>query len=816
LTIAHLQSYGQIAFTPLERLVSAAQTWERARVGFKGPGLVAIGAAGVGGLLLLAFVTLLLIRARRETRKYQKELAGLLALRKTAESASKANAEFLASMIPRIRTPMNAIVGFIHLALQTDLDPELREQLDTVRTSADWLMHIANDALEFSSIEVGGLAVDHMPFSISECILSAMKIVEREASAKRLVTSSKIDPKLPEVVCGDPIRFQHAIFNLLNYAVGFAETGSIVLSASLESDSADGVLVRVAITDTGLEIPPAARPLISEPISHADVGPALRSDPAGFGLVISRRLIDRMGGTMGPPGQLDACNAFEFTVPFQKQKRAAEIDLPIRALERLAPKCLSILVAEDSAVNRRLITKVLESDGHRVWTVTNGKEAVHKVRTEGFDLILMDLEMPGMDGLEATRAIRAAEAPNLRVPIYALTAHALPGDRDNCFAAGMDGFVAKPIAVDEVLQLVSQIALQSRTGTAEPVTDCVDSGANAGEGSFEPCVPEADTTPSTDFVSAVGDEYFDSSPYLLAKAAAGTETNGFPSATRDALNAETDIAATTAEDLPGADDDNVLERVPQSRSPLSAAEGLALLEAACELTDYSPPAVTQAVAKGATGIEINGSSGATRDALNAETDEAAADIAIAVAEDLSSADSDEANSDDNCRQDTQQSPIPLSAAESLALLEAACESTQHSPPAVTQAVAKGATGTETNSFSGATRDALNAGMDEAADIAIAVAEDLSSANSDEADCDDNVLQEIQQSPIPLSAAESLALLEAACQLTQHSPSPMKQADDPTPAAARDPFEQARKSLSKSSFGIRVVHNDGDPSDRNLI
>ncbi len=785
-------------------------------MGFKGPALVAIGAAGVGVLLLFVFVTLLLIRARRETRKCQKELDGLLALRKTAESASKANAEFLATMIPRIRTPMNAIVGFIHLALQTDLDPELREQLDTVRTSADWLMHIANDALEFSSIEVGGLAVDHMPFSISECILSAMKIVEREASAKKLVTRSKIDPKLPEVVCGDPIRFQHAIFNLLNYAVGFAETGSIVLSASLDSDSADGVLVRVAITDTAFEIPPAARPLIFEPISHADVGTALRSDPAGFGLVISRRLIDRMGGTMGSPTRLDARSAFEFTVPFQKQKRAAEIDLPIRAPEGLPSKSLSILVAEDSAVNRRLITRVLESDGHRVWTVTNGKEAVHKVRTEGFDLILMDLEMPGMDGLEATRAIRAAEVPNLRVPIYALTAHALPGDRENCFAAGMDGFVAKPIAVDEVLQLVSQIARQPRNDIAGPETDCVDSGANAGEGSAEPCIPEAAATPSTDFLSAVGDEYFDSSPYLLAKAGAGMETNGFSGATREALSVAADIAATAAEDLRGPDNDNVLQRVPQSRSPLSAAEGLALLEAACELTEYSPPAVTQAVAKGATGTETNGFSGATRDALHVETNEAAADIAIPVAEGLSSADSDEADCDDNVLQNMQQSHTPLSATEGLALLEAACELTQYSPPAVEKAVAKVATGTEMNGFSGATIETLNAEVDAGADIAVALAEDLSGADSDEASSNDNRLHEIQQSPTPLSASKGLGLLDAAYQLSQHSPAPMKQADDPRPAAARDPFEQARKSLSKSSFGIRVVHNDGDPSDRNLI
>jgi hypothetical protein len=244
-----------------------------------------------------------------------------------------------------------------------------------------------------------------------------------------------------------------------------------------------------------------------------------------------------------------------------------------------------------------------------------------------------------------------------------------------------------------------------------------------GEGSFEPCIPEADATPSTDFLHDEEDRYFDSSPYLLVRAA-GTETNGF--------------------------------------------------------------------------------SGATGAALMAEIDDAG-DIAIEATEEFASTDSDV-----NVVREIQQSHTPLSAGEGLALLEAACQLPQHSPPPVKQADASAAAETETNSFSGATNDALNAEM-VGGDIAIAAVEDLASTDSDV-----NVVHEIQQSHTPLSAAEGLAVLEAACQLPQHSPPPVKQADDPTPAAARDPFEQARKSLSKSSFGIRVVHNDGDPSDRNLI
>ena len=311
-------------------------------------------------------------------------------------------------------------------------------------------MHIANDALEFSCIEDGGLPLDNVPFSISECILSAMKIVEREASARKLVTGCKLDPQLPEVVCGDPIRLRHVIFNLLNYVVRFTASGSIILSAALESDSADNVLVRVAITDTGVGIPPAKRALIFEPLGHADVGAALKSDPTGFGLVISRRLVDLMGGTMEAQSQLGGGSTFEFTVRFQKQKTAVELDALVHAPESVQPKSLSILVADDNAVNLRLITKVLKSAGHRVWTATNGKEAAQSVQTEGFDLSSWTWKCPIWTASKPREQSELAEAPNLRVPIYALTAHALPGDRDRCLAAGMDGFVTKPIAVDEV------------------------------------------------------------------------------------------------------------------------------------------------------------------------------------------------------------------------------------------------------------------------------------------------------------------------------------------------------------------------------
>jgi signal transduction histidine kinase/DNA-binding NarL/FixJ family response regulator len=755
LPIADLQSWSQSALTLSERLVSATQAWARAQGGFQGPVLVAIGAAGA--VVLLICVIILLIRARSETRRFREELAKLVALTRAAECANEAKVEFLASMSHRIRTPMNAIVGFTYLALNTDLDPELREHLDTVRTSADWLMHIANDVLEFSRIEAGKLQLDNVPFSISECILSAMKIVEGESSAKKVVTQCKIDPQLPEMVCGDPTRLRHAIFNLLDHAVRFTTSGSIILSAAVESKTADHVLVRVGITDTGVGIPLAKRPLSFEPFRQVDTGTAVKSDLAGLGLVISRRLVDLMGGTMEPPSQLGAGSTFEFTVRFQEQKTAAERDTPIHAPEIPAPdmhapdmhapdmhgpdvhapdvhapesvglKELSILVAEDNAVNRRLITKVLESAGHRVWTAANGEEAAHKVQTEGFDLILMDMEMPDIDGLEATRTIRAAEAPGLHVPIYALTAHVLPGDRDKCFAAGMDGFIAKPIAVDEVLQLVAKLA----AGTDSS------SGANTGLDP-EDKAPIAETN-----------ECVVPTERAIPKANGSTDTTGMV-----AEASPRDSGVNTGD--PSAD----------------TVEGQFVL---------------QAILSNLGDIALN----APRNAHISEPE----------------------------------------ATPSTDFLHAVEARNLDLSPYLLASVADA----ETNRCSGATRSALDVEIDNACDIATDTSGNLAISDSSE-----NVLQEANQSAeiicipaaievsgdnsddsgpaanTPLSAPVGLALLEATCLVTQQSPSLMKQDDGPAPTAAWDPFEQARKSLSKSRFGITVIHNDGDPSDRNLI
>ena len=422
-------------------------------------------------ILLAALVTVLVaiaviavvavrIRVRKETGKLRAELAQQKAQCESAEMANRAKADFLANMSHEIRTPMNAIVGFTDLALKTELNAELREYLDTVRTSADWLMHIVNDVLEFSRVEAGRLQLEEGEFSFSECIRSAAKIVQPEATAKGLAIRIKIDPQIPAVVRGDSNRLRHVLFNLLDNAVKFTTNGSVMLCATLESKSNDGTLVRVSVADTGIGIPAQKQKFLFEPFRPADEAAASGTFGGhGLGLAISRKLVELMGGGMEFQSQLGAGTTFQFTAWFRKAaKTPAEEQAPAGGVQPAGNVHLSILVAEDNAVNRRLVTKILENAGHRVTCASTGKEAVQQFATQAFELILMDMEMPDMDGLEATRIIRATEPATSHVPIYAITAHTMAGDRERCFAAGMDGFLSKPIQVDEVLRIASELA----------------------------------------------------------------------------------------------------------------------------------------------------------------------------------------------------------------------------------------------------------------------------------------------------------------------------------------------------------------------
>jgi len=419
-------------------------------------------------LLTVSWVVILRRRVLLQTRVIARQLAEEAALREEAQQASRAKSEFLANVTHELRTPMNGIVGFTALALETGLTPEQRDYLETVRMSADSLLRIINDILDFSRSDMGGMELDSIDFSLAECLRSAIKVVEAEAARKSLRIDCRCAPDLPAALRGDPERLRQIVLNLLSNAVKFTEEGGISLTAEVESEGNREACVRVSVADTGIGIPLEKQTVIFEPFRQADGSVTRRYGGTGLGLAISRNLVQLLGGRIWVESEPGKGSVFLFTAHFRNGESPSIPVSPPPAPDETVTRPLSILVAEDNAVNQRLLVTILESRGHRVQSATNGVEAVEFFRRDAFDLVLMDLQMPGLSGLEATAAIRNSENGNGRVPIYAFTAHAMPGDREKCLNAGMDGYVSKPVQLRDLLALINDVAARAPQSPREP------------------------------------------------------------------------------------------------------------------------------------------------------------------------------------------------------------------------------------------------------------------------------------------------------------------------------------------------------------
>lgn len=363
-------------------------------------------------------------------------------LRERAQKAERRRNEFLANISHEIRTLMNGIIGFTDLALKKDLAGELRDYLWTVRTSADWLMRIINDILDFSRLEAGRLPIEKSDFAFAESLRTTIAIAQPTALEKSLLLAYKIDPEIPRIVYGDKDRIFQIVLNLLDNAVKFTTSGSVALTASLMMPGEKEFIVRISVADTGIGIAPEWQKRIGE---------------AGLGLAICSKLALLMGGQFEVQSQLGAGSTFHLTIPLEPGRGNATQPAVGRVLKRQTPR-LSVLLVEDDRVSRRLATKLLESSGHQVTPAGTGREAISLFASEIFDLILMDLHLPDLTGFEVTELIRKSEPEDCHVAIYAMTASAETHDRQKCLAVGMDGYLAKPIDINQVLELVTNLA----------------------------------------------------------------------------------------------------------------------------------------------------------------------------------------------------------------------------------------------------------------------------------------------------------------------------------------------------------------------